>query len=167
MTVTAIADMKETIIWLRQQLAEKNKKIIDHVEIQNALRQQLSVANSKFDSINEDLSAMEDQLSDHIKRDVMLRDALQQLHDNIAEYARINHLGGFDNQDMRMARKALADTADLDGLILCEKEPVAWQSYHSRAMPELSVEFDEPELVMSFNDDVVWKKPLYRAWEPK
>lgn len=37
-----------------------------------------------------------------------LLEALQLLHDNIAEYARINHLGGFDNQDMRMARAALA-----------------------------------------------------------
>ena len=34
--------------------------------------------------------------------------ALRQLHDNIAEYARINNLGGFDNQDMRMARAAIA-----------------------------------------------------------
>lgn len=33
--------------------------------------------------------------------------ALQMLHDNIAEYARINNLGGFDNQDMRDARAAI------------------------------------------------------------
>ena len=33
---------------------------------------------------------------------------LQQLHDNIAEYARINNLGGLDNQDMQQARAALA-----------------------------------------------------------
>jgi len=36
-----------------------------------------------------------------------LVEALQLLHDNIAEYARINNLGGFDNHDMRMARAAL------------------------------------------------------------
>lgn len=37
-----------------------------------------------------------------------LYEALQLLHDNIAEYARINNLGGFDNHDMKMAREALA-----------------------------------------------------------
>lgn len=34
--------------------------------------------------------------------------ALKMLHDNIAEYAALNHLGGFDNQDMRNARAAIA-----------------------------------------------------------
>lgn len=33
--------------------------------------------------------------------------ALSQLHDNLAEYQRINNLGGYDNQDMRQARDAL------------------------------------------------------------
>ena len=34
--------------------------------------------------------------------------ALRALHDNIAEYAKINNLGGFDNHDMRQARAAIA-----------------------------------------------------------
>lgn len=37
-----------------------------------------------------------------------LLEALQMLHDNIAEYAKINNLGGFDNHDMRCARAAIA-----------------------------------------------------------
>lgn len=37
-----------------------------------------------------------------------LLEALRLLHDNIAEYARINNLGGFDNQDMKLARAAIA-----------------------------------------------------------
>lgn len=37
-----------------------------------------------------------------------LLQALQLLHANVAEYARINNLGGFDNQDMRMAHAAIA-----------------------------------------------------------
>jgi hypothetical protein len=37
-----------------------------------------------------------------------LYDALQLLHDNIAEYAKINNLGGFNNHDMKFARAALA-----------------------------------------------------------
>lgn len=34
--------------------------------------------------------------------------ALRLLHDNLAEYQRINQLGGYDNQDMQIARAALA-----------------------------------------------------------
>jgi hypothetical protein len=38
----------------------------------------------------------------------MLVDVLEELHDDIAEYARINHLGGFDNHAMKRARAAIA-----------------------------------------------------------
>ena len=38
-----------------------------------------------------------------------LREALQLLHDNLAEYQRINNLGGYDNHDMKMARAALRE----------------------------------------------------------
>lgn len=34
--------------------------------------------------------------------------ALALLHDNLAEYQRINHLGGYNNHDMVMARAAIA-----------------------------------------------------------
>ena len=37
-----------------------------------------------------------------------LLEALENLHANIAEYARINNLGGFGNQDMQQARAAIA-----------------------------------------------------------
>ena len=37
-----------------------------------------------------------------------LLEALENLHANIAEYAQINNLGGFDNQDMQQARAAIA-----------------------------------------------------------
>jgi hypothetical protein len=37
-----------------------------------------------------------------------LVDALQMLHDNTAEYQRINNLRGYDNHDMRVARAAIA-----------------------------------------------------------
>lgn len=39
--------------------------------------------------------------------------ALRQLHDNNAEYGRINNLGGYDNQDMKQARAALKLAAAL------------------------------------------------------
>jgi hypothetical protein len=35
-------------------------------------------------------------------------EALTLLHNNLAEYQRINHLGGYDNHDMRLARAAIA-----------------------------------------------------------
>lgn len=37
-----------------------------------------------------------------------MREALRLLHDDCAEYARINHLGGFNNHAMLLARAALA-----------------------------------------------------------
>jgi len=36
-----------------------------------------------------------------------MREALQLLHDKLAEYQRINKIGGYDNHDMRQARAAL------------------------------------------------------------
>ena len=37
-----------------------------------------------------------------------LLEALQLLHDNLADYQRINRIGGYDNQDMVLARYAIA-----------------------------------------------------------
>ena len=39
-----------------------------------------------------------------------MRGALRGLHDDIVEYQRINHLGGYDNHWMLAAREALAAT---------------------------------------------------------
>lgn len=41
-----------------------------------------------------------------------LRDALKALHDDIADYARVNKLGGFDNHCMKQARSALAKASE-------------------------------------------------------
>ena len=51
-------------------------------------------------------------LQDKPKREASKRlvDALRQLHDDIAEYAKINNLGGFNNHAMQAARAALAET---------------------------------------------------------
>lgn len=37
-----------------------------------------------------------------------LLEALQMLHDSNAEYGRINNLGGYDNNDMKASRAAIA-----------------------------------------------------------
>ena len=44
-----------------------------------------------------------------------LREALQGLHDDDADYLRLNHLGGYDNHWMVAARAALAATGDKHG----------------------------------------------------
>lgn len=35
--------------------------------------------------------------------------ALKMLHDDVADYARVNNLGGFDNHAMKAARAAIAE----------------------------------------------------------
>ena len=45
-----------------------------------------------------------DLIADH----KAMREALQLLHDNLAEYQRINNIDGYDNQDMVQARSALS-----------------------------------------------------------
>ena len=40
-------------------------------------------------------------------------EALRLLHDNVDDYQRINNLSGHDNHDMRLARAALAQIAEL------------------------------------------------------
>lgn len=52
---------------------------------------------------------------------------------------------------------------DMKDCILCDAEPVAWLDFHNRADPQLSVSFDATATVKSFDTDVVWKEPLYKA----
>ena len=41
-----------------------------------------------------------------------LREALQMLYSETADYIRLNNLGGMDNQCMKLARAALTNTKD-------------------------------------------------------
>ena len=111
---------------MRQQLAEKDQTILDHVEIQNSLRH---------------------QLHDAIKREVMMRDSLEKLSD----FAKVGSL------EMYISEEALAATTDLDGLILCENNPVGFYLNREEFFDDWysSVQLSEK-----------WE-PLYRAWEPK
>ena len=47
------------------------------------------------------------ELQAHIN---VLREALENLHDDIAEYQKLNNIGGYENQCMKQARQALAKT---------------------------------------------------------
>ena len=59
--------------------------------------------------------------------------------------------------------KALAATADLDGLILCHAVEVGWIGTGPR---DGRCEFSESKPANSVMRDFNMK-PLYRAWEPK
>ena len=67
-----------------------------------------------FDGESDDLRALRLTLArerDEARAEVeRLRSALRGLHDDIVEYQRINHLGGYDNHWMLAAREALAAT---------------------------------------------------------
>ena len=47
------------------------------------------------------------ELKSHIN---VLREALENLHDDIAEYQKLNNIGGYENQCMKQARQALTST---------------------------------------------------------
>lgn len=53
---------------------------------------------------------LERELAAETEKVKRLREALTMLHDNFAEYGRINNIGGYDNHDMRLARATLEAT---------------------------------------------------------
>lgn len=96
---------------------------------------------------------------------VMLRDALKEVQ-MVAESSVKTH--GYDKQHVRnadVAKRALAATDDLDGLIVCEKEPVATifrSGRTSAGKPWHNACFKEDGSI-----DLPQGTSLYRAWEPK
>ena len=102
-----------------------------HADFARALERELATATRERDearAIANDRDAMVDhrdraltamyqrvdvitQERDEARAEVeRLRSALRGLHDDIVEYQRINHLGGYDNHWMLAARAALAAT---------------------------------------------------------
>ena len=105
------------------------------------------------ESRESEIESLHQQLSDHIKREVMLLDALKEIRDDF-DCDSDSHKYGTTCRSC-LAREALAVTADLDGLILCEKKPFARKiSYGSLVFLEGYAELSEGT-------------SLYRAWEPK
>ena len=76
----------------------------DDIKISNPSRGIIAWANRSVNRTNEETLAN----ARLIAASPDLLEALKLLHANIAEYARINNLGGFDNHDMKMARAAIA-----------------------------------------------------------
>ena len=67
-----------------------------HADFARTLERELATATRERDEARAEVERM--------------RGALRGLHDDIVEYQRINHLGGYDNHWMLAAREALAAT---------------------------------------------------------
>lgn len=112
-----------------------------------------------FDLGNQ-IESLRQQLETSQKREVMLRDAL-------SYYDGSHSIDQWDENLMpsrawdKRRIEALAATADLDGLILCEKKPVGYR-YELKAG-----EYTFSENRYSDERYVSRMTPLYRAWEPK
>lgn len=118
------------------------------------------MANVSADEVRstyaEEMRKLRKQLSNHIKREVMLRDALSKIEYLESDNGSILSAGACSS----IATEALAaTTADLDGLILCKKKPTAWCRDVIYEMP--------PEFAFSWFNTQLHYLPLYRAWEPK
>jgi hypothetical protein len=119
------------------------------------------MANVSADEVRstyaEEMRKLRKQLSNHIKREVMLRDAMNRI-----AFSRVGQCESLTqelfNREM-WAAEVLAVTADLDGLILCNKKPTAW-------CQEVIYEM-APEFAFSWFNTQLHYLPLYRAWEPK
>ena len=66
--------------------------------------------HSHYDESNCELCKAQRECDEARAEVERLRSALRGLHDDIVEYQRINHLGGYDNHWMLAARAALAAT---------------------------------------------------------
>jgi RecG-like helicase len=139
---------------LRQQLSARDAEIktIRNSPTMDAIRR---VIETKLADENNELrhqlanefdkrEALDNELADHLKREVMLRDAMQI----------------FADLHFKEAIEALTATNDLDGLILCDKEPCRDDGRCQYAIDHGAEELghcQEGKCCM----------PLYRAWEPK
>ena len=105
-----------------------------------AMAMEIESLRQQLHKIALDWQVTQQQLADSQKRETLLRTVLDQYATATGEL---------------WAKEALAATADFDGLILCEKKPVARKiSYGSLVFLEGYAELSEGT-------------QLYRAWEPK
>ena len=107
------------------------------------------------DRLKEEIESLRKQLAAHIKREVMLRDAVNAIWDNPHWKPH-----GMPVVIVHQLQEALAATADLDGLILCEKEPC-------RDDGRCQYAIDHGAEGLGHCPEGKCCMPLYRAWEPK
>jgi len=111
-----------------------------------------SVANTDWRTlagvVASEIESLRQQLSDSQKREVMLRTALE------------DFLKQYPHMAKGYLLDALAATDDLNDLILCHAEPVAWIT------PEYFTAFSKQGFVVVTHKIAPDLVPLYRAWEP-
>jgi len=106
-----------------------------------------------------EIESLRQQISDHIKREVMLRDALETCE--VGDFSTGHVI--YPSFDEKLVNEALAATAELDGLILCEKKPFEFRwELRSNGF----VQHTE-KLLHTISKDLWDITPLYRAWEQK
>ena len=117
-----------------------------------------------------EIESLRQQLAERDKQVVMLREVIER---NI-ERMHFAEPWSAAESDIEFSREALAATADLDGMIVCYAEPVAWQTFDG----EGGYDYRSYEDNEDYRDDYIkrnssqkfyenWVIPLYRAWEPK
>jgi len=130
----------EHITELEQQLAAAHLIVEQrHEELASCMR----VSSNKFDTIQR----LNKELANATKQNVMLRDAVEELLSSIDQGLPKEHI----------AYKALAATADLVGLILCDAEPV-WYEITARDGTQYALT-TQPVLLGHTSE------PLYKAKE--
>ena len=101
--IEALRNMKDGDKVLKEW--DKKRQVVDK-EWQAAKadsESEIAIALAQLDR----LISRNDELQAHIN---VLREALENLHDDIAEYQKLNNIGGYENQCMKQARQALAST---------------------------------------------------------
>ena len=162
---------------LRQQLHEVALDWQVTQQQLNILKDELKLISKTIDDPRVDLTMtmsevileMKQQLSDHIKRGVMLRDVVLETKKYLDQtYADlIGNLGAewlaariVDHLSPILSKALAATTTDLDGLILCEKEPC-------RDDGRCQYAIDHGAEGLGHCPEGKCCMPLYRAWEPK
>ncbi len=143
--------LRDEIEFLRQQLADMTAYADKRNTVALDLEQQLAAMEDKYLVERGMLRLKRAEFEDSQKREVMLREALETCE--VGDFSTGHVI--YPSFDEKLVTEALAATADLDGLILCEKKPVARKiSYGSLVFLEGYAELSEGT-------------SLYRAWEPK
>ena len=143
--ILAYEKQEQEIESLRQQLAEAISAVTRLSEGQPF--DAVVIA----DTVKRRTAQLEQKLADHIKREVMLRNALEHYTIGGSNYS-------------KMAQEALAATDDMKDVILCHAKP---SGFEHRSVERPEIQFLEKRSDQNgYRGE--WKiTPLYRAWEPK
>ena len=121
----AKADSEQEIAELKEKLTTELKRggsyklLVSSLEgqLEHYRNQDYTLAKARLDTLEQSLNS-EREMNEILTNEITelqahindLREALKSLHDDIAEYQKLNNIGGYENQCMKQARQALATT---------------------------------------------------------